>query len=63
MKKKVNFFERFSNWATTATGSSAAFIIASVTVIIWALTGPVFNYSETETVGVAQTLIVAAATR
>jgi len=47
MKKKVNFFERFSNWATTATGSSAAFIIASVTVIIWALTGPVFNYSET----------------
>jgi len=47
MKKKVNFFERFSNWATTATGSSAAFIISSVTVIIWALTGPVFNYSET----------------
>lgn len=44
---KVNFFERFSNWATSATGSSAAFIIASVTVIIWALTGPVFNYSET----------------
>lgn len=44
---KVNFFEHFSNWATTATGSSAAFIIASVTVIIWALTGPVFNYSET----------------
>jgi len=47
MKKKKNFFERFSNWATAATGSSAAFIIAAATVIIWAVTGPVFNYSET----------------
>src|ERR1700709_549777 len=47
MKKKKNFFERFSNWATNATGSSAAFIIASATVIVWACTGPVFHYSET----------------
>src|ERR1700761_6166608 len=47
MKKKPNFFERFSNWATVATGSSAAFIIAAVTVVIWAVTGPLFNYSET----------------
>ena len=47
MKKKKNFFERFSNWATAATGSSAAFIIAAATVVIWAVTGPVFQYSET----------------
>src|ERR1700760_2126626 len=47
MKKKINLFERFSNWATTATGSSAAFIIAAVTVIVWAVTGPLFHYSET----------------
>jgi low affinity Fe/Cu permease len=47
MKKKKNLFERFSNWATNATGSSAAFIIAALTVIIWAVTGPVFKYSET----------------
>lgn len=47
MKKKKNFFERFSNWATTATGSSAAFIIATAVIVIWAVTGPVFNYSET----------------
>ena len=47
MKKKKNFFERFSNWATMATGSSAAFIIATATILIWAVTGPVFNYSET----------------
>ena len=47
MKKKKNFFERFSNWATAATGSSAAFIIAAATVLIWAGTGPLFKYSET----------------
>lgn len=47
MKKKKNLFERFSNWATAATGSSAAFIIATFTIVIWAVTGPVFNYSET----------------
>ncbi|WP_104381848.1 low affinity iron permease family protein [Sphingobacterium sp. HMA12] len=47
MKKKKNLFERFSNWATHATGSSAAFILATSTVIIWAASGPIFNYSET----------------
>lgn len=47
MKKRKNLFERFSNWATAATGSSAAFIIATATVILWGVTGPVFHYSET----------------
>ena len=47
MKKRKNLFERFSNWATAATGSSAAFIIATSTVLIWAVTGPIFHYSET----------------
>lgn len=47
MKKKQSAFEKFANWATIATGSSAAFIIAALTVLIWAITGPVFKYSET----------------
>ena len=47
MKKSKNLFERFSNWASAATGSSAAFIIATSTVLIWAVTGPLFHYSET----------------
>jgi len=47
MKKQKNFFERFSNWATNATGSSGAFIAAAIVVIVWAATGPVFNYSAT----------------
>lgn len=39
-------FERFSNKITQVTGSSAAFAIATSTVIIWAVSGPFFNYSE-----------------
>lgn len=49
MKNSNNesFFEKFSRKTTEATGSSAAFIIAFGAVIIWALSGPFFNYSET----------------
>ncbi len=39
-------FASFSAWITKATGSSTAFFIAFLVVIIWALTGPLFNYSE-----------------
>lgn len=47
MSKKNSFFERFSDWATKFTGSSYAFIGATLIVIIWAVSGPVFKYSET----------------
>lgn len=46
-KKKKNLFEKFANWATIATGSSAAFIIAVCTIIVWLITGPIFSYSDT----------------
>ncbi len=47
MKKNKNYFERFSEWATRATGSSAAFIISVLVVVVWAATGPIAHYSET----------------
>lgn len=46
-KKKKNLFERFANWATIATGSSAAFITAIVVIVVWAVSGPIFKYSDT----------------
>lgn len=46
-KKNVTLFERAAGAITTFTGSSAAFIIALALVIIWAATGPIFDYSET----------------
>jgi len=46
-KKKKNLFENFANWATNATGSSTAFIMAIVVIISWIVTGPIFKYSDT----------------
>ncbi|MDB5029477.1 low affinity iron permease family protein [Mucilaginibacter sp.] len=47
MAKKKNFFEQFSNWATIATGSSAAFFTAISIIVVWGITGPIFKYSDT----------------
>ncbi|WP_249413597.1 low affinity iron permease family protein [Chryseobacterium indologenes] len=44
---KNNFFERFSDRVVYITGSPGAFIGASLLVVIWAVCGPIFNYSET----------------
>jgi low affinity Fe/Cu permease len=48
MKKSIKrFFEKFSAKATKATGKPLAFILAVVVIIGWALSGPIFNYSDT----------------
>lgn len=39
--------ERFSFQATKATGTSFAFIVAVLVVLIWLLSGPFFHYSDT----------------
>jgi low affinity Fe/Cu permease len=44
--KKPGLSERFAISVTKATGSTSAFIIAFILVIIWGATGPVFHYSE-----------------
>lgn len=44
---KNGFFERFASKVTKATGSTAAFLSAFLVVIAWAVSGPIFNYSET----------------
>lgn len=41
------FFRRFSNRVSNATGSPWAFIIAVAVIIIWAVTGPLFKFSDT----------------
>jgi low affinity Fe/Cu permease len=41
-----NFFEHLAAQVTKATGSTPAIIIAFASVIIWAILGPVFKYSE-----------------
>jgi low affinity Fe/Cu permease len=40
-------FDKFSHFATKTTGSPYAFLIASIILIVWGITGPYFNYSDT----------------
>jgi low affinity Fe/Cu permease len=40
-------FERMARAISQFTGSTHAFVIAALVILIWAITGPVFHYSET----------------
>ncbi|MDQ3819204.1 MAG: low affinity iron permease family protein [Acidobacteriota bacterium] len=40
-------FRKFANKTSAAVGSSWAFMFAIAIVIVWAATGPMFNYSDT----------------
>ena len=46
-EQQANFFDKFANWASKFTGSPAAFIGATMIVLAWAFSGPIFKYSET----------------
>jgi low affinity Fe/Cu permease len=51
VKKERNsisqMLERFSRKATEATGTSTAFILACLVIVIWIVTGPLFHFSDT----------------
>jgi low affinity Fe/Cu permease len=40
-------FELFSTKVTARAGSSGAFVLACATVVAWAVSGPLFHYSDT----------------
>ena len=46
-RKLTIILEEFSLKATQATGSSTAFILALLTIVLWAATGPFFHFSDT----------------
>ncbi|MDB5131438.1 MAG: Low affinity iron permease [Mucilaginibacter sp.] len=43
----ISGFERISNTITTYSGSSPVFIAAVCLILLWGVTGPVFNFSNT----------------
>jgi len=45
--KPSNWFTRFANQAARATGHPSAFVISALIVVIWAITGPLFKFSDT----------------
>lgn len=47
MAKEPSFFSRFSGEVAELTGKPATFVIAVAGIIVWAITGPFFGFSET----------------
>ena len=45
--KISEFLEKFSHQATKATGTSGAFVLAVLVIVVWGITGPLFKYSDT----------------
>ena len=44
---KQPWFTRFAKWAAHTTGRPATFVLATVTIVVWAVTGPLFGFSDT----------------
>ncbi len=47
MKGKTSFFSRLSKRTSDLAGSPHAFALAVAIVLVWAVTGPIFGFSDT----------------
>src|SRR5437588_6309782 len=43
----INIAERLAAWATRWTGSTTAFALATLSILVWLATGPIFRWSDT----------------
>jgi len=47
MNTLTHWFTVFAKWASRATGHATAFILAGSVIVVWALTGPMFDFNDT----------------
>ena len=40
-------FTRFAGWTAHASGTPLTFVLAVAVILVWAVTGPLFHYSDT----------------
>ena len=45
--KPTSLFTRFANKISRAAGRPSAFVIAFLTLVVWAISGPLFKFSDT----------------
>jgi low affinity Fe/Cu permease len=46
-RERCSAFSRFAQWISHISGKPATFILACIVVAVWAVTGPMFHYSDT----------------
>lgn len=42
-----DWFSKFSTWLSSMAGKPATFVIAVLLVVVWAISGPMFHFSDT----------------
>jgi low affinity Fe/Cu permease len=42
-----DIFRKVSHWTSEKVGSPSAFVFAVLIIVVWAVTGPIFHYSDT----------------
>ena len=47
IEKNVISFTRFARWAATIAGRPFTFFVAVFIIVVWAITGPAFGFSDT----------------
>lgn len=45
--KSKSAFSRFAKWTARATGRPLTFFLAALVIVVWAITGPLFGFSDT----------------
>ena len=45
--KSKSWFTIFAKWAARTTGRPATFLLAVAVIVVWAVTGPLFGFSDT----------------
>jgi low affinity Fe/Cu permease len=45
--KHLSWFTRAAKWASRASGRPMTFMMAVAIILIWAITGPIFHFSDT----------------
>ena len=46
-ERKRSIFDKFAQWASHASGRPLTFVLAALVVVVWAVTGPIFKFSNT----------------
>jgi low affinity Fe/Cu permease len=45
--RSKSWFSRFAKWTARTTGRPSAFAVAAAVILVWAVTGPLFGFSDT----------------
>lgn len=46
-RKRLSWFTHMAKWASRTAGRPGTFAVAVIVILLWAITGPIFHFSDT----------------